>query len=597
MGFLPAFDPSSETPSMLAARRVRANAVAQRLGWGAPSIGQGIGDIFRGLGAGFANYRADQAEQAGNAYADGPLHSQALAAILDKQPQVGMTPPPSNDAVGAAIKSGISTGQTPQLAVYTPPKAGQGPDAGLVQPNRMQSAAMAYPGGDGITTADQGGVFAPNTANGPIDQTQAQAVLPPMPASDTSQAPAPMVPASNDAAHIPDIMKILNNPWLHASDRAILEKRLETIQQQADPAYQQKMQLGDIQLQQAKQTLSDAQAPDLKTYSDPVSGNLYSYDTADPKGTMTLVRKADPASPNSPLTLYTDKNSGNAYAYDPRDPKGTMTIVHKSDPSSPDSSANDPSKILEYKFYAKQEKDGGREPMTYEQFTARSSGIGGVSKDDVTSVSQAIINGDQPPEIKGLYKGGMAVKAELERQGFNLSKANQEWQAANRFTASSQGPQQLRVRQNIDALAQSLPHLQELVDKYNAGPYPALNSAMMAADYQGLTNPEASSLVKLIRQQISDVQAQTAGVIMGSGSPTDAAFQLAHDQLQTNWSKRDITAALDNMKLNLQYRVNALNNAVPDNNRYVKAPVIAPDAPNSGTEEWIIDANGNPVRK
>lgn len=537
MGFLPEFNATRDTPQRIADRRYNAALIARQIGQGQPSIGQGIGDIFRGLGAGFSNYRDDQAEQAGNDLRNGQLHSEALADILNQSPQVGMTQPPSNDTVGASIKKSISTGQPPQFAVYTPPRQGQGPDAGLVQPNRPTSMPMpqpagnAYPGGDGITSADQGGVFDPNTASSqPIPQPSAQ----------------PMVPASGDTALIPKIMQVLNNPWVSDSDKAILQKRLETIQQQADPAYQLKMKTDQLQYDQMTH-------PDQKPLTPLEQAQLDAL-------------KAKPQSPTSVQEYEYAKNNGYTGSY----------TDYKNDVGS---DGAPPAKVKEYNFYKQQEEYAGRTPLSYEKFTAMRGASSGASKDDIGLVSQAIINGDQPPETKGLYKNGLAVKAELEKNGFNLSKANQEWQAASKFISSSQGPQQLRVRQNIDALAQSLPHLRELVGQYKAGNYPALNSLMMDAAYQGFTSPEQQSLVNLIRQQISDVQAQTAGVIMGSGSPTDAAFQLAHDQLQANWSQKSIDDALDNMSLNLKYRVNALKNAVPDNNRYVQAPQIAPDAP------------------
>ena len=533
-GLTYAFDAMHDTPSMVADRRRRAAEIAARIGMGQPSIGSGVGDIFRGIGAGLANYRADQAETAGNQYGQSAVDQ--LSSLLAQPANPGLPQPPNNSTVTGAIKTAITSGQTPQLAVYTPPQTAQ--DIPTVQPPRpMPQPIPAASVGNANDNQDATDAQAQ-------DQTQAQPQPPAQPVS--------MAPASTDAAVVPKIMQILNNPWVSDADKAVLRSRLDQIQKQSDPAYQLDLKYKQAQLDNLdrSQTL----------YTDPHSGNLYTYDASNPTGTMKLVRKADPVTADS---------------------------------------IKGPAKVQEYNFYANQEKAAGREPMSFEQFTARASGLNGVAKDDIEAVGDAIISGNQPPDTKGLYKGGLPVKAYLQKKGFNLSQANQEWVAANKFISSSQGPQQLRVRQNIDALAQSLPHLQELVDKYKAGRFPMLNSAMMAADYNGFTSPEQQSLVNLIKQQISDVQAQTAGVIMGSGSPTDAAFQLAHDQLQANWSQKSIDDALQNMKLNLQYRVNALKNAVPDDNRYVKPPAIAPDAPPpaaSDGEQWTIGPDGNPMK-
>ena len=477
------FNANVETPQMLAYRRDRAASLADQIGRGQPSIGSGIGDLFRGLSAGLSNYRTDNAMRAN--VAGGRSAEDNLYSLLSQPPQApGMAAPPSNNAVQSGIKTALATGQPPQLAVYTPPsQAPQGPqNAGTIANQPQIGAAPPQP-----------------------TQMAAQPVPEPMPAQPMTPAEppqaAPMQPQNDEAALLPKIAAVLRNPWVSDADRQMLQGRYEQIVKRMDPEYKQR-----IALQQAQ-------------------------------------------------------------------------IDHYAKMSDTTSGINDPAKVQEYKFYAKQEADAGNTPLSYEQFTARNSGFGGVSKEDITLKADAIENGNQPPILTGLYRGGLPVSAELEKRHYNLSKANQEWQAANKFISASQGPQQLRVRQNIDALAQSLPHLRELVDKYKAGNYPALNSVMMEAAYHGFVSPEQQSLVNLIGQQISDVQAQTAGVIMGSGAPTDAAFQLAHDQLQKNWSQKSIDDALTNMELNLKYRVNALRNAVPEDNRYVKAPAIAPDAP------------------
>jgi hypothetical protein len=82
------FDAQNETPEMLAERRARAAALASQIG-GATTIGGGIGDIFRGLGAGLSRYRADSAEREGRA--SGRSAMDDFLDIMDQPPAQPMT--------------------------------------------------------------------------------------------------------------------------------------------------------------------------------------------------------------------------------------------------------------------------------------------------------------------------------------------------------------------------------------------------------------------------------------------------------------------------------------------------------------------------
>ncbi|TGV67368.1 hypothetical protein EN792_066370, partial [Mesorhizobium sp. M00.F.Ca.ET.149.01.1.1] len=47
----------------------------------------------------------------------------------------------------------------------------------------------------------------------------------------------------------------------------------------------------------------------------------------------------------------------------------------------------------------------------------------GGTNDDAKAIAGAIVNGDQPPDMKGLYKFSGPVRAELAKQGYNLTTA------------------------------------------------------------------------------------------------------------------------------------------------------------------------------
>jgi hypothetical protein len=300
------FNPAIETPQMLAERRLRAQYVANRIGGGAPSIGSGVGDIFRGLSSGLSNYLTDQNQMAGNAYGQSAVDTlNGLLSTPTSNP--GTMAPPSNNTASAGIKSSITSGQTPQLATYIPPPPGSGAPTGqIINGNQPQPP------------------IDPTVAN-PIPQPMAPKVTPAADvgdgtdATDTPDAPqtppqaAPMAPANLYAAKISKVMEALRNPWVSDADKEYLKTRLAQIQKQSDPEYMQKMQMGDVQLQLARKNLADANAPDAPT-------------------------------------IVTDPNSGNSYAYDASNPSAPWKLVHTADPAALDSNANSTAQIKNYKF-------------------------------------------------------------------------------------------------------------------------------------------------------------------------------------------------------------------------------------------------------
>lgn len=256
------FDASRETPEMLAERRARAAALAGQIG-GATTIGGGIGDIFRGLGAGLSRYRADSAEREGNA--SGRSAMDGLLDILS-QPQGQPMSTPSNDAVRESLKTGISTGTVPPLATYTP----SGPQNAGDPNGRPQPS------------------YAPPMAEEPPMEPEA----PPM------AQPAPQPIAGPDRKVMAQMVAVLRNPWVPEADKAMVRERYNELLKKSDPDYiyeqQMKRTKDELEIGKSKIELHNLQNPDrpMQGWTDPNTGDLYAYEPHDPAGTKVLVQKA-----------------------------------------------------------------------------------------------------------------------------------------------------------------------------------------------------------------------------------------------------------------------------------------------------------------
>ena len=182
------------------------------------------------------------------------------------------------------------------------------------------------------------------------------------------------------------------------------------------------------------------------------------------------------------------------------------------------------------------------------------------SDDDANTIADAIANGHQPPVLTGLYGHSAAVRARLEKMGFNLTKANQDWIATQRLYQTLNGTQQTRLREAVGMVKESIPLLRGLISEWDAGGFPILNRARMELAKQGVMGQKAQSIATRLDQQIADMTGEVATVIMGGNSPTDHGLELAGKQFQGNWTKQTALEALVQTEKNIQYRENSINN-------------------------------------
>jgi hypothetical protein len=193
------------------------------------------------------------------------------------------------------------------------------------------------------------------------------------------------------------------------------------------------------------------------------------------------------------------------------------------------------------------------------------TGPGGIDDPQAIAIADSIIRGEQPPDTKGLYRFAGPVRAQLAKQGYDLTSANLDWQATSKHMATLNGPQQVRLRQSIDFASHSLDQIENLYNQWQqVGPasgFKVLNKgALLAA--RNLPG-EAGAVAQGLIGQINDLTESLGSVYMGGNTPTDNAFKLAQQNLQADWNEDTFKKSLGLVRNNLRMRSNSMLHSTP----------------------------------
>lgn len=221
--------------------------------------------------------------------------------------------------------------------------------------------------------------------------------------------------------------------------------------------------------------------------------------------------------------------------------------------------------------------------------------------DDISQgIADAIISGNQPPELKGMYRHGPGIRKALQDKGYNLTDATLDWESTKKHIATLEGPQQLRMRQAIDNAYHSLDVIDDLSGQWDAGQFPLLTKVRLESAKQGVLGPKAQAIAVQLEAQIADVTSELGNVYMGGNSPTDQSLKLAQNNLSASWSKSTLKSATDLARKNLTIRDNSIKNSGTSRagNRYdQQAPVAQPAAAPSSTPPPAQYPVGTKARK
>jgi len=218
---------------------------------------------------------------------------------------------------------------------------------------------------------------------------------------------------------------------------------------------------------------------------------------------------------------------------------------------------------------------------------------------EISEIVEGIKSGTQPPTVTGLYGKGAAVRAALAKDGFDLATAQREWQAAQRQTASLNGPQMTRFSVLAKTVDNTIGEVSKLAEQMQLKGIPLVNRVELFAYIQAQGDTPNSKLATRYLTAINTLKEEFASLAQGGYAPTGPAWELANQQINGNYSVGKLQASLEEIQNLIQYRMKAIESmGGAGGGRYNSAPPVAggkaaggktaPAAP-ADTEGWTIE--------
>lgn len=224
-------------------------------------------------------------------------------------------------------------------------------------------------------------------------------------------------------------------------------------------------------------------------------------------------------------------------------------------------------------------------------------------------IAAGIMDGTQPPDLKGLYRYGAQVRASLHKNDYDLVTAQRDWAAIQRHFSSLNGATQLKMRQATQFVSETLPYVEQLYDAWMKTGLPTGFKKFNRAALNAAINVpgESGKAAQMLLNEINGLTAEVGSMYRGGNASTDESLRLAADSLHADWSPETFKAAITQLKRNVRLRLNSINNVGPAgvsaSSPYLKGTGEGgadnkPQQPaRPATIPWDAEAQYSPTRK
>jgi len=181
----------------------------------------------------------------------------------------------------------------------------------------------------------------------------------------------------------------------------------------------------------------------------------------------------------------------------------------------------------------------------------------------IDAIAQAIAERKQPPTMKGMNRVKPILLAALAQRGFDLARAETDWNATQKHVAAMNGTKIAGLMSSANTAQESLSNIEKLYNEWlQVGPASGIRVFNRGAISSAKQLPgRAGAVAQALEMNIADLTAELGNVYMGGNSPTDHALKLAAHNLSSDWNEEQFREAVQQARNNIQYRINSINNS------------------------------------
>ena len=220
--------------------------------------------------------------------------------------------------------------------------------------------------------------------------------------------------------------------------------------------------------------------------------------------------------------------------------------------------------------------------------TATGGARGMGTPDDIKEKVEGIKSGNQPPTTTGLYGNNkLRVEAELQRQGVNLAQSQLQWLQAQQEVRSLNSQRMIQYVGLAHGLTGTIDRAEQTAKQMNLSGLTGYNYVQLQELIKAEGNSERGQLAVRYLNDVNAVKGELANLENGGYAPTDPAWKIANEQVNSNYGVKELSAALDEVKKIVNYRVNNIPGikelGAGAANRYTGQTGFDPAAQDSGS--------------
>lgn len=221
-----------------------------------------------------------------------------------------------------------------------------------------------------------------------------------------------------------------------------------------------------------------------------------------------------------------------------------------------------------------------------------------LKEQDAAPIADAIISGQQPPDLTGMYGLAPKVRKAMAEKGFDLTKASTDWTATKTYVKNLNSTQQVRLNQALDSVNQGIDPLRQLSGEFERTNFQPANYLIQGAKLNGVgldpakakkLNQSQMQVAAKYVTQLNLMRDELAQSFSGGYAPTESAFKLADGVLNPLYGDTPLNASLDQVKFNLGVRKSAITGGSPMG---LTGPVQQPQAPQNLNQ--LVTQGGQP---